>query len=79
MYRKHLVAVAVVATMLACEAPAVAATIYYVALDANTHTCKVTKKKPKGRKSMMVGRAAYSSKAEAKSAMHAAALCSGGK
>jgi predicted lysophospholipase L1 biosynthesis ABC-type transport system permease subunit len=74
---KHGFALAIVMAVLNLGMPAVAATTYYVAQDAKTHECKVTKKKPKGRKSMMVGRSAFNSKEEAKSAMRAAAACSG--
>jgi hypothetical protein len=72
MIRKSLVVAAIVATF---ATPAFAATTYYVAQDATTHKCSVTSKKPDGKTMMMIGKAGYTTKAKATTAMGAAAEC----
>ena len=59
----------------AVASPAFAATTYYVAQDAKTHKCSVTTKKPDGTKVIMIGTATYKTKADATTAMKAAAEC----
>jgi uncharacterized protein YdeI (BOF family) len=72
MYRKYLVAAALVASF---AAPAFAATQYYVAQDAKTHTCAVSTTKPDGKTMMMISTAAYNTNADATTAMKAAKEC----
>lgn len=72
MYRKYLVAAAVVASF---AAPAFAATQYYVAQDAKTHKCSVATTKPDGKTMMMIGKVAYNTSADATTAMKAAKEC----
>ena len=72
MYRKYLLAAALVA---AFAAPTFAATSYYVAHDAKTHKCSVATTKPDGKTMMMIGTAAYSTEAAATAAMKAAKEC----
>jgi hypothetical protein len=72
MYRKYLLAAALVASF---AAPSFAATDYYVAQDAKTHKCSVVTTKPDGKTLMMIGTAAYKSQADADAAQKAAKEC----
>ena len=70
MYRKYLLAAALVASF---AAPSFAATDYYVAQDAKTHKCSVVTTKPDGKTMMMIG--TYKSQADADAAEKAAKAC----
>ena len=72
MYRKYLLAAALVA---AFAAPSFAATSYYVAQDAKTHKCSVVTTKPDGKATVMIGTAAYTTEAAANTAMKADKAC----
>jgi hypothetical protein len=55
--------------------PAVSATQYYVGQKAADKTCSVMTSKPDGKTTMMVGKSAYNSNADAAAAMKAATGC----
>jgi len=64
--RKYLITGAILAAFVAPAATAaMAATTWYVAMDAKTKKCSVTSKKPDGTKIMMVGTDTYKTKADA--------------
>jgi hypothetical protein len=68
--RKYLLTGAIIAAFVA---PAMAATTWYVGMDAKSKKCSVTKTKPDGTKMMMVGgdTAMYKTKKDATAAMKA--------
>ena len=72
MYRKYLLAAALVATF---AAPSFAAVTFYVQQDAKTHKCSVATTKPDGKATMMIGTASYATQAAADAAMKAAKEC----
>ena len=72
MIHKMMIAGLVLAAL---SLPALAATQYYIAKDVATKKCTVVDKKPDGKTAMMVGKAAYVSKADADAAMKKAADC----
>ncbi len=62
--------------LAAFSLPAMAAdATFYVGKDAATKKCEVSDKKPDGTKVIMVGKDTYKTKAEAETAMKAAADC----
>ena len=64
--RKYLITAAIVAAFVAPAASAaMAATTWYVAMDAKSKKCSVTKTKPDGTKMTMVGTDTYKTKADA--------------
>ncbi len=72
MFRKYLIAGALIAGF---ATPTLAATAYYVAVDAKTHKCSVVTKKPDGKVMIVVGTASYPTKVLADAALKAAAEC----
>jgi len=70
MYRKYLVATALVA---AFATPSFAATTYYVSQDKTTLKCYVVKKI--GKNGQQIGKTSYKSKADATAAKAAATEC----
>ena len=61
--------------VIALSVPAFAATEYYVAQDAKTMKCTAVDAKPDGKTMMMVGTAAYKTKADADAAIKADKTC----
>jgi hypothetical protein len=74
MYRKYLLAAALVATFAAPSFAATAAA-FYVQQDATTHKCSVATTKPDGTKLVMIGKVTYTTQADADAAMKAAKEC----
>lgn len=73
---KHSLAFALVALVISTPAFA-ATTYYYVVHKPNEQTCKVVEVEPDGVTLVMVGDAAYTSKADAMAAMEASEECVG--
>ena len=71
---KSKIAVAMIA-LAAFSLPALAATDFYLVKDSATKKCAVSDKKPDGKTSMMIGKDMYKTKADAETAMKAAADC----
>jgi hypothetical protein len=72
MFRKYVVTGLALA---AFTVPALAATSYYVAQNATSKKCEVVSKKPDGKTWMMIGGKAFTSKAEATTALKADKDC----
>ena len=72
MIRKYIIAGAAI---VALTMPVLAATTYYVAQDATTKKCSVVATKPDGKTMMMVGKAGYTSQADAAAAIKANKDC----
>jgi hypothetical protein len=64
--RKYLITAAILTAFVTpAAAAAMAATTWYVAMDAKSKKCSVTSKKPDGTKMTMVGTDTYKTKADA--------------
>lgn len=72
MRLKSLLAMSV---LVAFTLPALAATQYYVAQNVKTKKCSVVKKKPDGKKSVMIGESSYKTKAAATKALGESEKC----
>jgi hypothetical protein len=70
--RKYLLTGAILASFVV---PAMAASTWYVAMDAKSKKCSVTSKKPDGTKMMMVGTDTFKTKKEATAAEKADKDC----
>jgi hypothetical protein len=71
---KNRLAIATIA-FAAFSLPALAAADYYVVKNETTKKCEISETKPDGKTAMMVGTAMHKTKAEAETAMKAAADC----
>ena len=72
MIRKYVI---VALSLAAFTAPAFAATEYWVVKNAATKKCEISDKMPDAKTMLEVGKAMYKTKAEAETAMKAAAEC----
>ena len=72
MIRKYIIAGAAI---VALTIPALAATTFYVAQDATTKKCSVVQVQPDGKTMMMVGKAGYTTQADADAAIKANKDC----
>lgn len=61
--------------LVAFSAPSFAATEWYVVKNASTKKCEISDKKPDGKSMMEIGKTGFKTKADAQTAMKAAAGC----